>query len=163
MERVSTDSLREQESNVSQGEIIVMDHDYWRDNTQSDNIAGTSMLYTGWRKNISQISSPREKGERIPKQEIAPFLTQLCLRKTIRTPCTWEGEHTKCPCVRVNPQLTRECSRGENGIVGVVVFLPAWGSGWWSVRVGKDWQSCHTPLPAITASANNRTFKVVVG
>ena len=32
------------------------------------------MLCTGWRKNISQTSNPREKGERTPKQEITPLL-----------------------------------------------------------------------------------------
>ena len=34
---------------------------------------------------------------------------------------------------------------------------------WWSVHVRKDWQSCHTPLPAITASTTQQNIKVVVG
>ena len=33
---------------------------------------------------------------------------------------------------------------------------------WWSVHVGKDWQSSHTPLPSNNCPTNIRGFNVVV-
>ena len=90
--------------------------------------------------------------------------------KWARLPLLREDEQL-CLCMKMHRQW-RGCAvgsawvfqhrRGENGVsvgVMVVVCLPSWGQPcWWSVRVGKYWQSCHTPLLAITTPTNSRTF-----
>ena len=71
----------------------------------------------------------------------------LCMRhRTFFLAWEWATMErmTSRKCVSVSAPSWREWND-----VRECFFCPTWGSiCWWSVRVGKDWQSCHTPLPS---------------
>ena len=81
------------------------------------------------------------------------------------------GKTRKVLCMRMNKNSAPVwgwTAKEKNGAIERMQCLlewwqwfsfPSWGQPrWWIVRVGKDWQSCHTPLPAITSPTNSRAF-----
>ena len=95
-----------------------------------------------------------------------------------RNPSAWEWAtlgRTKLQCVGiqqtrgapenvyVRPKPPRACAWVMSSQNRGHYFPPTWVSiHWWSVGVGMDWQSFHTPLPAITASTTSSQFLMKV-